>query len=90
MADVDVILRAKEWIGYGGVCSWQPGRKDTYKKAFILTIAGSQAIGLMMTLYPLLGARRRSAIRAVIAQWRTVPANPRRVHNNLARMRGVA
>src|SRR3990167_9550781 len=45
----------------------------TKKKMFRWHVSGSKAIGIMMTLYPLMSLRRKSQIRDVIAAWKSVP-----------------
>ena len=37
------------------------------------TVTGARAIGVMMTIYPLLHVRRRARIRQLIAEWRSHP-----------------
>ena len=49
-------------------------RHPPRKPLGVVRIAGSRAAGWMMTLYPLLGARRRARIRELLTQWRQVPA----------------
>lgn len=39
----------------------------------LLMITGKHAIGLMMTLYPILSPRRQTKIAEIIGRWRAVP-----------------
>ena len=40
---------------------------------------GAQGAGLMMTLYSLMGARRKSQIADVLTRWRAAPQRPARI-----------
>lgn len=44
------------------------------KQIYTVEANGHRAAGLMMTLYPLMGARRQERIRACLSEWRKAPA----------------
>ena len=51
-----------------------------WKEFWSLEIAGVNAVGWMMTLWCLLGERRRSQIVKVLKQWRQRPSAPKYGH----------
>ena len=64
-----------EWIAAmcgGQVNSYQPKRPQA-QRVYRWGVSGRQAIGLMMTLYPFMGDRRRMQIRQALEQWRAWP-----------------
>ena len=69
MNDADVIARvATLW----GRPYWQRKRTKLPKNPhFVVQVLGAEAIGWMMTLFPLLGLRRRRRIAAIIADWKS-------------------
>lgn len=46
-----------------------------YKPKYVTSIHGKNAIGWMLTLYSLLGDRRRSKIEDVLIRWKAAPGN---------------
>ena len=62
MTDEDIVIRAAALMG-----------SNIYRQrnCWIAQVNGARAIMWMMTLYTLLGERRREAIRMVIKVWRT-------------------
>jgi len=68
MCDNDVVLRAQKLMG--GTLSQRPA-KENRKPVLTLSIQRQAlAAGWMMTLYPLMGARRQEKIRTLLEQWR--------------------
>ena len=68
MTDRDVVERvAKLWKRPLVVEKLQPNRKQAYSTA----IGSIDAIGWMMTLYSLLGTRRQTKIRQILADWKS-------------------
>ena len=74
--DRDVIERMASILGVGvygpypnGVSKSGTPHKDKYRAQ----VNGSKAAGWMMTLYPLLGTRRREKIRSCLLAWRERP-----------------
>lgn len=47
------------------------------KPLFRTTISGVKAAGWMMTMYPLLGQRRRAKIRSILTDWKEQKRSPR-------------
>ena len=72
MTDEDVIIRVAALI-----------KSNIYRQrnAWVAQVSGTYAIGWMMTLYTLLGKRRRSAVVNAIKVWRERSRNlPRGLH----------
>ena len=68
--DIDVIERAsKLLVGYSRITSSKP--KHYHKTFYGTNVNGSRAIGWMMTLYNLMGIRRKKRIKEVIKDWRS-------------------
>lgn len=68
MTDSDVVARAAE-IMQAKVYARDPARKN-YKKVWTAQIKGAVAAGVIMTLYPWLGVRRRAQATSALAAWR--------------------
>lgn len=73
MCDRDVIERCRKVMGgKSGIFERQPHARA--KTNHVFSVCGVRAAGWAMTLYPLLGERRRAAVRAMLAEWRERPA----------------
>jgi len=72
MTDRDVVERAAGLLG--SRVTFQLKRPGQTKHVWRTTAGGHRAIGWMMTLYPLMGERRKAQIRLVLAMWRSWPA----------------
>jgi hypothetical protein len=78
MNDRDVVERAAEVMrATANVLTIERANTNATRPSYEINVGGSRAIGVMLTLYPLLGARRQSKIREVVAEWRTRPMRPR-------------
>ena len=67
--DIDIIEKASILlIGYLRVTSSKP--KHYHKTFYGTNVNGAKAIGWMMTLYSLMGRRRKKRIKEVIEDWR--------------------
>jgi hypothetical protein len=79
MSDRDVVERAHRLLGATqGIVVQEPERKpgiNSKRTMYRVQICGKRAMGWMMTLYPLMGERRRAKIRDVIATWRGRPVS---------------
>lgn len=67
MTDCDVIVHLNDVF---------PGRlteqyRVKWKTVYYWNVVGSKAVQVMMTVYTLMGERRRSAIESALAVWRT-------------------
>jgi len=72
LTDRDVLDRAASILGGTvGRNSYQPKGKATYKPVYHLSIHGMRAIAWMMTLYPMLGVRRRKKVREILEAWKS-------------------
>lgn len=82
MTDEDVVLRAAALLG-GKVWAVSPRREGSLgkKPAWKTVVSGGRAAAWMMTLYPLLGQRRREKVRAALSYWLAKPVcNARKTH----------
>lgn len=71
MTDIDVITRLQTITGIGTIR--KVDMKDTgYKQAWSWDVAGqSNAASLMMTLYPIMSARRQERIKLCLKDWKS-------------------
>jgi len=68
MTDRDVVERlARLW----GANALGPYLKEGRRPVFAVAIHTRRAVGWMMTLYALMGERRRARIREILAAWRS-------------------
>ena len=68
MTDMDVVQKVANYFGSN---LRGPQRRSSSKKdVWITSVHGSKAVSWMLTLYSLLGVRRRSRIREVLSIWR--------------------
>lgn len=71
MTDEDVVRHAAQVAGVGRIYGPYPPRSNGIKPYWSWHVqTQSDAAGLMMTMYPLMGARRQAAIRTTLAEWR--------------------
>ena len=70
MTDEDVVRRFAGLFG-GNVARRDRVNPKATKPVFVWSACGKRAIGAMLTLYSLLGSRRRAKIRAIILEWKT-------------------
>jgi hypothetical protein len=73
--DIDVVQRAADLFG----TKLAVLKNKTGKPMFGAKVSGATAVGWMMTLYSLMGERRKEKIREVLARWRATPGYPRAV-----------
>ena len=76
MTDEDVVRRASLLMGGVAICKTKPQHPN--KPQYKLVLAGGRAVGVMMTIYSFMGARRKAAIQQVIAEWKSRPVLRRR------------
>lgn len=88
MTDRDIIARIAALAGMAVRGPRQPKGKPTYKPVWSCYISGHKAIGVMLTVYTHLGARRRAAVRGAVATWRSSPY-PTRLSRERARAKGL-
>lgn len=67
MTDRDVVCRAAELMRPRAVHNYIYDKKK--KPVYSFGLYGKTAVGWMLTMFSFLGQRRRSAIRAALAQW---------------------
>lgn len=71
MTDLDVVRRVRNLINPAkSVSIATDSRRMGYKQNYRLTVNGHHAVGWMMTIYPLMGERRKAKIREVLAVWK--------------------
>lgn len=68
MADRDVIQRARDIMGATWWGEYKRGRK--YKKIYRCYVTGPYAAGLMMTVYSLMGIRRKWQIALALSKYK--------------------
>lgn len=68
MTDKDVIMKVKSIMNVDVSIGEQ--NRNGWKTAYILAVNSHHAIGWMMTLYPLMSARRKEQIRKVLTAWK--------------------
>ena len=76
--DKDVMQRvAKIMMGYVNDRHWhnKKTRVIGYKPAYVVVLYGRNAIQWMMTIYPIMGERRKEKIREVIGGWKLIKFN---------------
>jgi hypothetical protein len=79
MTDRDIIERVGRLIGKRTIQVTVP---DGHKVQYAVSVWSRKAVGLMMTLYALMGERRRKKMREILLQWRSSPTR-----SQAARMR---
>ena len=81
MVDRDIVERGAVLLGAKTAVASQDrqaiARQRPRQRQWRTAVYGNRAAGWMMTLYPLLGTRRRGKIRNVLALWRTYVAHQR-------------
>ena len=63
---------AARWCSTVRLRKKEPGRQQLY----VTQIQGGRAVSWLLTLYPLMGQRRRTQMRSMIAVWRTPNQSP--------------
>lgn len=77
--DLDVLLRAREIVGGESTVFERAPHGLGKKPSFRFNVNSNRAVGWMMTLYPLLGSRRREQVRGALERWRArQPLNARK------------
>lgn len=79
MTDSDVVGRAAQIWKKPILGPYAPSGRFSKKPSWSTEVTCSEAAGWMMTLFPLLGIRRREQIQAALTLWKKVPARPYRV-----------
>lgn len=78
MTDRDVVERASDLMGSPQVFVRRP-QNSKHKDQYWCMLTGARAVGVMFTIYPFMGERRRAKIREVIARWKSKPLGRRRI-----------
>jgi len=68
MTDQDVIVRAQSFFGTCKSTGYTPSARKPY---YTIQITGSRAAGWMMTLYSLMGKRRKARIKEILLLWKS-------------------
>lgn len=71
------LRRLRQFFGGPALKRYRRSKDETHQPIWLWTLNGKSAIGLMMTLYPLMSPRRKRQIRAVLMTWRARPSAPR-------------
>ena len=70
MTDKDTIERCAKIIRYKKLKIHTYLRKDGNSNMHTIALWGNRAIQWMMTIYPLMSARRKAKIRSILEQWK--------------------
>src|SRR6266853_474466 len=70
MTDFDIVNRAQKLIDSTANIRTQIKKGGDYKIQYVLHVSGANAIQWMMTLYSLMGERRKSKIKECITKWK--------------------
>ena len=73
MTDRDIVARVSNLTGFAMYSDKRPNRKRAYRT----NVTGARAAGWMMTLYSLMGKRRRVKIKQCLSAWRLAPNRPK-------------
>jgi hypothetical protein len=77
MTDLDVLQKLQRLLGPAARLSKRTGPlKPNWKTRYILHLCGSRLIQWLQTIYPLMGARRKTKIEAAIAMFKARPNRP--------------
>lgn len=57
---------------FGGHVNPRPSRNPRHRDQWVWTLTGVRAVGLMMTLYPMLSPRRQERVREALTAWRSL------------------
>ena len=83
MTDKDVVKRVMLIMNVDVSIGEQ--NRNGWKTAYILAVNSHYAVGWMMTLYPIMSARRKEQIKQVLSKWRNANA-----HNGFTTATGKA
>ena len=82
--DLDIAEREARHLG---VNVWGPYRDKHRKRKpyWQVRVCSAHAVGLMLTVYKFLGARRREQIRSSLAEWKKIAGVPTKIWRNAER-----
>jgi hypothetical protein len=69
MTDSDIVLKAAKLMGNRNVRT-RFHQNEKYKNSYRFSVYGNEAVSWMMTLFNLLGERRKQQIEKVLSVWR--------------------
>lgn len=78
MADMDIIERTRKIFGFDAKITRRKYTREEeahFQDQYITRVYGNIAIGWMLTLYPLMGIRRKAKIKEVVNKWRVSARN---------------
>ena len=87
MTDKDVVEKAATIMG----CNVQGPyirKGTTYKPVYVATLYGRYAVAWMMTLYQLMGTRRKEAIHKILIHYKTSAELSHRIRKPIVRLEG--
>lgn len=70
MTDEDVIARARDILNKNEKIAITKAKLDNRKTSYKIVIFGSLAMSWMMSIYPLMGRRRKEKIREILILWK--------------------
>ena len=82
MTDKDVVERFGAAFGRPAAFVRIRNNRPHHRPIYTVNISGARAAGLMMTIYPLMSARRKNKLSEVLAGWREIGEIDTRNHHN--------
>ena len=76
MTDLDVIEHVRAIVDPHKAYAVTLSQEDNRKPAYTITLNGTRAIQWMMTIYPLMGLRRKTRIRELLFVWKLKKSKP--------------
>ena len=74
MTDKDVVEKVHNIFGGNFYIQDKSKYKSNWNICYSLTINGERAIGIMLSIYTLMGQRRKTKIKEIVGKWKTLPA----------------
>jgi hypothetical protein len=91
-SDVDIVEHYRNIVNKSSSVVLKKPRHEGFKIQYACNVSGSIAIQWMMTIYSLMGIRRKAKIRMVIEIWKAIQPKtaPRKVSSNARARQGLA
>lgn len=82
MTDKDVVEKIHQKFGGNFYVQNKAKYNSKWKECYSLVFNGELAISIMMSIYSLMGQRRKAKIKEVIEAWKKVPIHPKKKINS--------
>jgi hypothetical protein len=88
MTDIDVVEKVRNLVDPSrSINITDDKRKENYKTMYRLTLNGTRAIQWLMTIYSLMGVRRKAKIRELLDVWKSIEPVRSQVRDQKSRAR---